>query len=71
MIRSGQVHYLTGPEITEPASRHRLGIVWDRTVHEPPRDGQAHRSLRAVPYPTCARGGVVMCAISTVWRAGE
>ena len=31
-IRDSLVHYLTGPETTEPASRHRLGFMWDRTT---------------------------------------
>ena len=31
-IRDSLVHYLTGPETTEPAPRHRLGFAWGRTT---------------------------------------
>ena len=38
MIRSGQMHYLTGPEIIVRRVRHLPGLCGI----EPLRDGQAH-----------------------------
>ena len=60
MIRSGQVHYLTGPEITTRRIHHLPGLCG----FEPLRDGQAHAlSCAYIQLVNCQNSCCARCLL--------